>query len=128
MLVKNIDVTVGLVNGARGVITKFVENPMNWDDDNNNTNEILPEVEFSVVIRSRTSTVTRIIGREKWFMTNGYNRLVAIMNSCLHDLLFSLFDDHLFRYHSSRTQNQLPNLSFIYSLALVCWRAECRFH
>jgi len=82
MLVKNIDVTEGLVNGARGVITKFVENPeISADDNNGSTKEVLPEVAFSVVISNRKSTVTRIIGREKWDITDNSDRYV-ILTSC----------------------------------------------
>lgn len=71
MLVKNIDVPAGLVNGARGVVSRFVSLLDGLPDANieHGNNEILPEIVFSVSVGNNKSTITRVIEREKWDMT-----------------------------------------------------------
>ena len=68
MLLKNISVGEGLVNGARGKVIGF-EKCTIWGEESDNKLDyvkVLPVIEFTVILSGRKSKVTRMIGHEKW--------------------------------------------------------------
>ena len=78
MLLKNLEVTAGLVNGTRGVIKRFVDPCENAGVVDEGTRaglyfagKPLPEVEFHVMLGSEKSTVRRTLKNEIWEVMSG---------------------------------------------------------
>ena len=63
MLIKNLDVGLGLVNGSIGTIKKFVKNVQ--------TNEMEPEVLFD-------NKITKLITKTEWELDMNGNRVIAL--------------------------------------------------
>jgi hypothetical protein len=81
MLVKNIDVDLGLVNGARGIVVDFTLNRFDqFGNELSNLSghdEIMPIVRFATVVANKKRNLTRTIGREKWELSENDHELAS---------------------------------------------------
>lgn len=73
LLIKNLDVECGIVNGAAGVVLDF-----RGDPDERNSNTLYPFVRFTVQRMGHTEEIERLVTREEWVMESGGVQLAKL--------------------------------------------------